>query len=128
MSNNKLDVFDDSFIRDTFPYREAQVVEVKNLPGSWIKITEVDGQSLVATWISNELLNKGYLGIFNQPISFLGVDRRTINALNSCNIKTIGQLCDMHSHDLQMYMPGIGKKTVRQIVAALKSHNLSLRT
>ena len=107
-------------------YNDAEWVTVKNQTGTWIRIAEIGGLSLVAKWIRNDLLNSGSLDILGNSIETLGLRGRTIKALFKDDIYTIGDLCSKTRFDL-MCIPGVGDLGRQDIVEALEKHNLQLK-
>ena len=108
-------------------YKDAEWVIVKGQSGTWVRIAEIAGFSLVAKWVRNDVLEDGYVGLLGQHVVNLELDLRTQNALTSNNLHTLGKLCSIHSADLKK-LPNIGKITYKKIVDALDKHGLKLKS
>jgi DNA-directed RNA polymerase alpha subunit len=107
-------------------YKDAEWVVLKGELGTYVRIAEVAGLSLVAKWVRNDKLEGGYVGFLGQPIEDLNLPIRASNALRANGVNTIGKLCE-ESEYLLKRAPGIGKVSLKHIKEALAEHNLKLR-
>jgi DNA-directed RNA polymerase alpha subunit len=107
-------------------YKDAEWVILKKELGTWVRIVDVGGFSLVAKWVQNDAIEGGHIGVLGRPIEDLNMPLRASNALRADGINTIGKLCEQPEYLLKR-TPGIGKVCAEHIKKALAEHNLKLR-
>lgn len=95
----------------------ALISKIKKLP-------QVNTVKVAVEYVP-ELEHSALSRVYDQPVSVLGLSTRPSNVLMTENIRTVGELTQLKSHEL-LKLPGLGRRGLNEIESALSCFDLSL--